>query len=70
MLRVGLSAVECWRPKVIYPNFVGLDVHARTIVGCVIDVDTGEVVHRRFGYELAEVVAQDSFAAWCVEIGI
>lgn len=54
----------------IYRNFVGLDVHARTIVGCVIDVDTGEVVHRRFGYELAEVVAQDSFAAWCVEIGI
>lgn len=32
-------------------------MHARTIVGCVIDVDTGEVVHRRFGYELAEVVA-------------
>ena len=34
---------------------VGLDVHARTIVGCMIDERTGEVVHRRFGYDLAEV---------------
>jgi len=41
----------------IYRNFIGLDVHARTIVGCAIDVHTGEVVHRRFGYELAEVFA-------------
>lgn len=40
-----------------YRNFVGLDVHARTIVGCAIDVDTAEVIHRRFGYDLAEVVA-------------
>ena len=40
-----------------YRIFVGLDVHARTIVGCVIDVDTGEVAHRRFGYDLAEVRA-------------
>ena len=36
---------------------VGLDVHARTIVGCAIDDQTGEVVHRRFGYDLAEVLA-------------
>ena len=40
-----------------YRNFVGLDVHARTIVGCVIEMDTGEVAHRRFGYDLAEVLA-------------
>ncbi|WP_308465635.1 IS110 family transposase [Rathayibacter soli] len=40
----------------IYRSFVGLDVHVRTIVGCAIDVDTGEVLRRRFGYDLAEVV--------------
>ena len=40
-----------------YRSFVGLDVHARTIVGCAIDDQTGEVVHRRFGYDLAEVLA-------------
>ena len=40
-----------------YRNFVGLDVHARSVVGCAIDVDTGEVIQRRFGYDLAEVVA-------------
>jgi len=40
-----------------YRSFVGLDVHARTIVGYAIDGRTGEVVHRRFGFDLAEVVA-------------
>ncbi len=40
-----------------YRSFVGLDVHARTIVGCSLDDATGEVVRRRFGYDLAEVVA-------------
>jgi transposase len=40
-----------------YSNFVGLDVHARTIAGCAIDAETGEIVHRRFGFDLAEVVA-------------
>jgi transposase len=40
-----------------YRNFVGLDVHARTIVGCALDGDTGEVKHRRFGAEPAEVIA-------------
>jgi transposase len=39
-----------------YRNFVGLDVHARTIVGCAIDVDTGEVRRRRFGKDVAEVI--------------
>ena len=42
---------------IIYRSFVGLDVHARTIVGCMIDARTGEVVHRRFGFDLAEVCA-------------
>lgn len=35
---------------------VGLDVHARSVYGCAIDEATGEVVHKRFGYELAAVV--------------
>ena len=42
---------------ITYRSFVGLDVHARTIVGCMIDEHTGEVVHRRFGYDLSEVFA-------------
>ena len=40
-----------------YRSFVGLDVHARTIVGCALDDGTGEVQRRRFGYDLAEVVS-------------
>lgn len=40
----------------IYRNFIGLDVHARTIVGCAIDVHSGEVVRRRFGYDLPDVL--------------
>ncbi len=40
-----------------YRSFVGLDVHARTIVGSALDVDTGEVARHRFGYDLSEVVA-------------
>ena len=42
---------------ITYRSFVGLDVHARTVVGCAIDDQTGEVVYRRFGYDLAEVLA-------------
>ena len=42
---------------ITYRSFVGLDVHVRTIVGCMIDERTGEVVHRRFGFDLAEVCA-------------
>ena len=41
----------------IYRSFVGLDVHARTIADCAIDAQTGEVVHGRCGYDLAEVLA-------------
>lgn len=40
-----------------YRSFVGLDVHARTIVGSALAVDTGEVTRYRFGYDLSEVVA-------------
>lgn len=32
-------------------------MHARSVVACAIDADTGELLRRRFGYELAEVVA-------------
>ena len=35
---------------------IGLDVHARSIVGCAIDEHTGEVTRRRFGYEIGEVL--------------
>lgn len=35
---------------------VGLDVHARSVFACAIDERTGEVVHRRFGYQPAEVI--------------
>jgi transposase len=35
---------------------VGLDVHARSVLGCAIDEMTGEVLRRRFGYEPDAVV--------------
>lgn len=41
----------------IYRNFVGLDVHARSVVAFAIDEITGEVLRRRFGGDLLEVVA-------------
>ena len=40
-----------------YRTFVGLDVHARTIVGSALDATTGEVLRHRFGSDLSEVVA-------------
>lgn len=40
-----------------YRSFVGLDVHARSIVGCALDAVTGEVTHRSFGGGNAEVLA-------------
>jgi transposase len=42
---------------------VGLDVHARSVVGCAIDERTGEVLRRRFGYEPAAVIEWVSFDA-------
>lgn len=41
---------------VSYRSFVGLDVHARSIVGCAIDGDSGELVRRSFSGESTEVV--------------
>lgn len=47
-----------WRPQLLIERTsVGLDVHARSIVGCAIDEQTGEIVHRRFGYDPAEAIA-------------
>ena len=40
-----------------YRSFVGLDVHARTVEGCVIDAVTGEVVHRRLPAITPELVS-------------
>ena len=40
-----------------YRSFVGLDVHARTTQGCVIDADTGEIVHRKLSASTPEIVA-------------
>ncbi|MEV5072764.1 IS110 family transposase [Microbacterium sp. LMI12-1-1.1] len=46
-----------WRPQLLIERTsVGLDVHARSIVGCAIDEQTGEIIHRRFGYDPAEVI--------------
>lgn len=39
-----------------YRNFIGLDVHARSIAGCAIDGRTGEVIRRKFGSDPAEVL--------------
>ena len=36
---------------------VGLDVHARTVVGCAIDDETGEIHHRRLSPDPAEIAA-------------
>jgi transposase len=47
-----------WRPQLFAQRTsVGLDVHARSVFGCAIDEATGEVVHKRFGYELAQVIS-------------
>jgi transposase len=35
---------------------VGVDVHARSIVGAALSVETGELVRRRFGGEVGPVV--------------
>ncbi|TDW31599.1 transposase [Cryobacterium psychrophilum] len=41
---------------ITYRSFVGLDVHARTIVGCAIDGRAGEIIHRKFSADLVEVL--------------
>ena len=40
-----------------YRSFVGLDVHARTVEGCVIDATTGQIVHRKLPANTLEVVS-------------
>jgi len=34
---------------------VGLDVHARSVVGCAIDEETGEILHRRLSPDPVEI---------------
>ena len=36
-------------------TFVGLDVHARSVVGCAMDTVTGELVQRRLGTDPGEI---------------
>lgn len=36
---------------------VGLDVHARSVVGCAIDDETGEIHHRRLSPDPVEITA-------------
>ena len=38
-------------------TYVGLDVHARAVVGAALDAETGELVRRRLGSSSAEVLA-------------
>jgi transposase len=35
---------------------VGLDVHARSVFGCALDGETGEIVERRMTPEYREIV--------------
>jgi transposase len=35
---------------------IGLDVHARSVVGCAIDGDTGEVFRRRLTQDFGEIL--------------
>ena len=37
------------------PTFVGLDVHARSVVGCAMDTVTGELVQRRLSTDPGEI---------------
>ncbi|MFE4835813.1 hypothetical protein ACFRAU_14175 [Arthrobacter sp. NPDC056691] len=36
---------------------IGLDVHARSVVDCAIDRDTGEMVRRRLTADFGEILA-------------
>jgi transposase len=40
-----------------YFTAVGLDVHARSIVACALDRETGEFVQKRFAYDAATLIA-------------
>jgi transposase len=39
-----------------YPISVGLDVHKNSISACAVDVETGEVKKRRFGYDAPSLI--------------
>ena len=39
-----------------YRSYVGLDVHARTVEGSVINAITGQVTHRKLGANTSEIV--------------
>lgn len=41
---------------VLQRTSIGLDVHARSVVGCAIDEVTGEVTRRGFGYHPDEII--------------
>src|SRR4051794_41914548 len=44
-------------PVKVQRTSVGLDVHARSVLGCALDGDTGEVFHRRLTPDHGEIVA-------------
>ena len=44
-------------PVKIQRTSVGLDVHARSVLGCALDGDTGEVFQRRLTPDHGEIVA-------------
>lgn len=44
-------------PVKVQRTSVGLDVHARTVVACALDGDTGEVFQRRLTPDHGEIVA-------------
>jgi hypothetical protein len=47
-----------WRPQLIeYRSFVGLDVHARSVEGCVVDASTAQISHRRLTSNTPEIVS-------------
>ena len=45
---------------IIERTSVGLDVHARSVVGCAIDNDTGEIHRRRLTPDPADILAWTS----------
>lgn len=40
-----------------YRSYVGLDVHARSTQGCVIDAGSGEILHRKISAHTADIVS-------------
>lgn len=41
---------------ITYRTNIGMDVHARSIVACAIDEQTGQIITRRFGAAITEVI--------------